>query len=388
MKKVFTNAKVLTPLVEIENGMVVVGEDGKIEAVGAKGGAIPAGAEVIDAGGRMIIPGLIDIHHHGGNGVLFELGADHETMTRLTRWVASTGVTGFLRSIAAPTAEAFIQLIADHVREIESGSEGAAVLGLHLEGPSLCLEKKGAFNPSWIRNPDPDEARRSLAAGKGWIRQVTIAPELPHADEVAAIYRKAGVTVALGHSNTNYEIASRALAGNFNHVTHTFNAQSNFSHRAPGVMGAVLASDNVTAELISDTIHVHPGAMKALIHGLGPERVAIITDAAGAAGMADGEYEMVGQHVIVKNGSVRLPDGTLAGSMATMNACVRNVNQVVGIPLLDAVRMASLTPAKAIGLAGSKGSLEVGKDADLAIVDGDLNVYLTLVAGKIVYNRL
>lgn len=385
MNTIFFNGSVLTPYEAIDDGAVVVSDSGKIVYAGSAAGALNFEGERIDAGGRLIAPGLIDLHHHGGYGVLFERNADRELMARHAHWVAGSGVTGFLRSISADSADGLVRLIEDHVRDIELGSDGAAPLGLHLEGPCLNVDKKGAFNPTWLRLPSVEEARRYIEAGRGWVRQVTIAPELPGAEETAAVYRKAGVTVALGHTNTDFATASAALQKHFNHVTHTFNAQSNFSHRAPGVMGAVMASDSVTAELIADTIHVHPGAMKILFRCLGPERVTLITDATSAAGLSDGAYELLGQSVIVKNGSVRLANGTLAGSMATLNLCVRNMHRFAGVSLLDAVRMATLTPARAIGLDDRKGSLEAGKDADLIVMDEDVNVYLTMVAGKVVF---
>jgi len=217
---------------------------------------------------------------------------------------------------------------------------------------------------------------------------MTMAPELPHANEVARLFRQNGVVVALGHTNTDYETASKALKGDFVHVTHTFNAQSSFDHRAPAVFGAVMSSDNVTAELIADCVHVHPAAMKVLIRSLGTERVVLITDAMTGAGLKDGKYMLAGNEVTVKDGHATLANGTLAGSIATLNQCVRNVNQLVGFPLVDAVKMASLNPARAMGLGDRLGAIQPGKDASLTVIDEDVTVYLTMVKGKIVYNNL
>jgi len=217
---------------------------------------------------------------------------------------------------------------------------------------------------------------------------MTLAPELPHAAEVASHFRKAGVTTALGHSNTNYETASAALEGDFTHVTHTFNAQSNFSHRAPGVMGAVMASQKITGELIGDGVHVHPGAMKILFRCLGCERISLITDAIPGAGLADGEYNLIGQHVTVLNGKATLDDGTIAGSTAQLNQCVNNMQQWTEASLAEAVQMASLIPARVIGLEKEMGSLEVGKLANLIVIDEEVNVYLTMVRGNIVLNNI
>jgi N-acetylglucosamine-6-phosphate deacetylase len=381
--------RVFTPTEIIEPGSVVVSDEGRIAYVGPMENAPRADGLRIDMRGRIVCPGFIDVHVHGGNGITFggspRIAPD---LNEYSQWVACNGVTGFLCSIAAPDAEAHVQLVSAFAAALEDGGQGAEALGLHLEGPFINVEKKGAFNPAWIRAPDLDESRKVLEAGHGWIRQTTIAPEMPGAQEVAALFRSAGVVVAMGHTNTDYDTASAALRGRFTHVTHTFNAQRGFGHRAPGVFGAVMTSDRVTAELIADTVHVHPGAMKMLLRCLGTDRLVLITDAMAGAGLADGIYDLVGHTVTVKDGKATLADGTIAGSTATINQCVHNVNQKVGAPLLDAVKMASLNPARAMGFADRLGSLAVGKDASLTVIDEQVNVYLTMVKGQIVYSNL
>jgi N-acetylglucosamine-6-phosphate deacetylase len=382
-------ATVFTPTEVIKRGAVVISDDGRIAYVGPMENAPRTDGLRLDLRGRIVVPGFIDVHVHGGNGITFgesdQIAGD---LAAYSKWVASAGVTGFLCSISAPQAEALVRMVRAYADALDAGTPGAEALGLHLEGPFLSKEKKGAFNPAWLRQPAMEEAEAVLQAGRGWIRQMTLAPELPGAQEVAALFRAAGVVVSMGHTNADYELASAALRGNFTHVTHTFNAQRGFQHREPGVFGAILASDEVTAELIADTVHVHPGAMKMLIRCLGADRVVLITDAMAGAGLPDGTYELVGHTVIVKEGRATLPDGTLAGSTATLNQCVRNVHQTVGVPLLEAVKMASLNPARAMGFADRLGSIAVGKDASLAVIDEQANVYLTLVKGRIVYSRL
>ncbi|MGC8786590.1 MAG: N-acetylglucosamine-6-phosphate deacetylase [Anaerolineae bacterium] len=390
MAMILYYATVITPTDVIERGAVVISDDGRIAYVGPMEKAPYTDGLHLDMRGRMVVPGFIDVHVHGGNGITFEVpGSIAEDLSAYSKWVASTGVTGFLCSISAPTAESLVQLVHAYADALDAGTmPGAEVLGLHLEGPFLSKEKKGAFNPAWLRQPAMEEAEAVLQAGRGWIRQMTLAPELPGAQEVAARFREAGVVVSMGHTNADYELASAALRGNFTHVTHTFNAQRGFQHREPGVFGAVLTSDEVTAELIADTIHVHPGAMKVLIRCLGTDRVVLITDAIAGAGLPDGTYELVGYKVSVKEGRATLPDGTLAGSTAMLNQCVRNVHQKVGVPLPEAVKMASLNPARAMGFADRLGSIAVGKDASLAVIDEQANVYLTLVKGRIVYSQM
>jgi N-acetylglucosamine-6-phosphate deacetylase len=382
-------ATVFTPEAILTDSAVIISDDGHIEYVGPMESAPRTEGLTLDLRGRMVIPGLIDVHVHGGFGVGFGNPDTLESdLATYSQRVVENGVTGFLTSIATPDAPSLINVIKAYARLFKKDFGGAVPLGIHLEGPFLSREKKGAFHPEWLRDPDLEQARAFLEAGDGWIRQMTLAPELPHADEVAALFRQQGVVVAAGHTNADYETAQRALRSNFTHVTHTFNAQRGFHHRQPGVFGAVLTSDEVTAELIADTIHVHPGAMKTLYRCLGDDRIVLITDAILGAGLPDGVYESVEFMVTIKDGVVTLEDGTLAGSSARLNHCVRNMHQTVGVPLHQAVKMASLNPARAMGFAGQIGSIAPGKEANLAVIDDEVNVYLTLVKGQIIYNRL
>jgi N-acetylglucosamine-6-phosphate deacetylase len=390
MSTVFQRATVYTPLEVLEGAAVVVSDEGRITYVGPMERAPSTEGRQIDLGGRILAPGFMDIHVHGGNGITFDVEGDIPGfLEAYSEWIATAGVTGHLCSIAAPNAEALEQGIRHYVHALEAGPRGGAeTLGLHLEGPFLSREKKGAFNPAWLRSLSMEEAEAYLQAGEGWIRQMTLAPELPEAADVARRFRQAGVVVALGHTNTDYEAASTALRGDWTHVTHTFNAQRGFEHRAPGVFGAVLTSDKVTAELIADTIHVHPGAMKVVVRCLGVDRIVLITDAMAGAGLQDGEYDLVGHRVTVRSGRATLSDGTLAGSTAKLNQCVRNMHQQVGLPLAQAVQMATLNPAQAMGFADRLGSIAVGKDASLTVIDENVAVYLTMVKGTVVYEDL
>ncbi len=381
-------ARILTPNHVIEHGAVIVSDDGRIAFVGAMSDAPRADGLRLDVRGRTVVPGFLDVHVHGGNGITFgEPGRIASDLRAYSEWVVGGGVTGFLCSVAAPDPEGLAAIVGESAAALDAGAPGAEPLGLHLEGPFLNPQKKGAFNPAWLRAPSLEEVDAVLQAGRGWVRQMTVAPELPGALEVAAHLRSEGVVVAMGHTDADYATAAKALRGNFTHVTHTFNAQRSFGHREPGVMGAVLASDDVTAELIADSVHVHPGAMKVLIRSVGTDRVVLITDAMAGAGLAQGEYDLVGYKVTVKDGRATLADGTLAGSIATLNECVRNMHEQVGVPLAEAVKMASLNPAQAMGFAGRLGSISEGKDASLIIMDEHAHVYLTMVRGKIVYKR-
>lgn len=387
MSITFHSGKVMTPARVYEDGALVLSDRGIVEYIGRSDERPDVQGARIDLNGKIICPGFIDIHQHGGFGVSFER-MDPGGLRAHSKWLAEHGVVGYLRSIAAPDDKALIEMIESHAEDMEDVFPGAKPLGLHLEGPYLSLEKKGAFSPSFLRTPDLHEAQAFYRAGGGWIKQITIAPELPEADAVAGYFAGQGVVVALGHSNLDFEGAASALRSNFTHVTHAFNAMSSFSHRAPGVTGAVLVSEGATAELIADGIHVHPVAMKLLARCLGVERVVLISDAISAAGLSDGQYELVGQNVTVKGNEARLADGTLAGSMAVLDECVRNMNRLAGIPLDQAVRMASQNPANIIEGGPGWGEIRTGITANLVVIDEQVNVYLTVVDGQIVFSRL
>lgn len=380
------NANVITPHKKYKQYAIQVSEQGMITYLGPMQDVPPAEGETLDVAGRIIIPGLIDIHVHGGHGITFgQLETLEEDLNAYSEWVVEQGVTGFLTSITAPTAEEIRDLIQAYVPLFEKGTSGAEPLGIHLEGPFMNIEKKGAQNPAWIRDPSPEEAEMYAEAGQGWIRQMTMAPELPHAKEVAALFRKAGIVLSIGHSTADYETAVDALKGDWSHITHTYNAQTGLHHRAPGIVGATLVSEKATAELIADEVHVHPGAMKVLTRCLGTDRVVLVTDAMTGAGLPDGDYELLGFKITVEDGKATQEDGTIAGSVTVLNRCVENVYKDVGVSLAEAVKMASLNPARVLGLSNLLGSIGVGKDASLTVIDEDVNVYLTMVKGDIVY---
>jgi N-acetylglucosamine-6-phosphate deacetylase len=380
----------ITPREVTRSAMVVVSDDGRIVYIGPGSGAPRLDGDRLRLPGHIVTPGFIDIHTHGGSGITF--GQDDDLLGALrvySSWAATTGVTGFLCSVAAPDAASLRVLVQSYAEAFSHECfAGAQPLGLHLEGPYLNPEKKGAFNPAWLRRPLIEEVQELVELGQGWIRQMTLAPELAQATETAAVLQSLGVVPALGHSNTDYATAAAALTGAFTHVTHTFNAQRGFHHREPGVLGAVLSSDGVTAELIADTVHVHPGAMKVMMRCLGSDRVVLITDAMAAAGLGDGQYELVGKDVFVNNGVARQTDGTVAGSTATLSQCIRNMVRTVGVSLKDAVTMATLNPARVLDLDDHHGILASGRNATLAVMDQDLNVVMTLVNGQIVHSTL
>ncbi len=381
--------RIITPNESLEHSCVLVNENGIIDYVGGKEDVPNNNFDKLIVPDLWLSPGLIDIHNHGGNGISLGEGEDPaEDLRSHSKWLTESGVTGFLASISAPSKEKTIEIIEKVIPVFEEQVQGARPLGLHLEGMFISHEKIGAFVPEWLRLPDIEEARECITHAKGWIKQVTMAPELPNAMEVAHEFKNAGATIAMGHSNCDHELAERAFSGDFSHVTHMFNALSAFNHRAPGAVGAILTSENVTAELIGDGFHIHPIGMKLLLKCLGKDRIVLITDAIKGAGLPDGTYEEFGLRIYVKDGKATTSEGGLAGSVAFLNKCVKNMHELAGASVQDAICMATQNPAKVIGYGNKIGSISVGKEADMILFDESFNVKLTMVGGEILFNDL
>jgi N-acetylglucosamine-6-phosphate deacetylase len=362
--------------------IVVDGDGGWIEAVGPE--VTPVGA-VVDAHDALVVPGFIDVHTHGGGGFALHTESPEEIVA-YARWAPSTGTTAFLINvIGVPGGLPEPQLLAA-VDAIERCSEGAEPVGIHLEGPYINPARRGAHHLSWLRRPDPAEMERMLELSRGWLRLATLAPELPGADLLIRQLVDAGVTVSIGHTDATYEQARRAIALGIRHATHCFNAMPPLLHRAPGPLGAIVEADEVTGELVGDCIHVLPPAMRVLIRALGPNRTVVVTDAQPAAGLPEGAtFSFGGLTARVAGGVARLSDGTIAGSVVTMDQALRNLVQQVGVALEDAVAMLTANPARVAGVAARKGRLRAGCDADLVILDQGLRVQATICRGHVAF---
>lgn len=334
--------------------------------------------ERIDAKGNYILPGFIDVHIHGAGGKDVMDGS-MEALETISETIALKGVTGFLATTMTMDKYNIIKAF-DNVRVgIEKGMPRAKILGIHMEGPFISKEKMGAQNPKYIMKPDYDLVKDYLDI----IKIITLAPE---EDEnckfIQEIKTNSDVVLSIGHTNASYEEAMEAIDKGITHATHTFNAMTSLNHRAPGVVGAVVNRD-ITCELIADCIHVCPGAFNLLIKGKGSEKVILITDSMRAGCMKDGIYELGGQEVKVKNGVARLKDSdSLAGSVLTLNIALKNIMENTNLDFPQAVKMLSLNPAKLLGLYDNKGSIKIGKDADIVIMDDEYNVYKTIIEGK------
>jgi N-acetylglucosamine-6-phosphate deacetylase len=326
----------------------------------------------------LICPGFIDLQINGAFGI--NVGPEPEPLEALVRELPKTGTTSFLpTAVSWPTElyDSFLEAL-----EEASQSPGASILGAHVEGPFLATTRKGAHDPANLRPVDLRLTKKLVSSGM--VRMMTLAPELPGAEEAIRLLSDGGVVASAGHTDANYEKMLRAMDAGLSMGTHLYNAMAPFAHRAPGAVGALLAEDRVRASIIVDGVHVHEGALRLAYRQKGSEGLALVTDAMEAAGMPPGEYELSGRKVRLENGEVRLPDGTLAGSALTMDRAVRNAVELLDIPVWDAVRMATETPAEILGLPG-KGRIAPGADADLVVLNPDGSVQRTIVAGTTVY---
>jgi len=331
-----------------------------------------------------IAPGFIDLHVHGGGGGDF-MDGDPEAVLAITRTHAAHGTTGLLATtLTAPEAD----LIRAFRAVKMAPKDGARVLGFHVEGPFINEKMKGAQDQRYVRPASIAEIDRWLAEGEGDDRwHVTLAPEIDGALTAIRHLAKRGAVVSAGHTECTYAQLREAVEGGLSHVTHLYNAMRGLHHREPGTVGGALTLPGVTVELIADAVHVHPASMAVAVAARGADSTMLITDAMRATGLGDGQYRLGELVATVKNGAARLTDGTLAGSVLTMEVAVRNMVQLVGIDLPTAVAMASLHPARRHRLDGQKGSIAPGKDADILLLDASLNVLTTIVEGKIVFDR-
>jgi len=380
--------RLLTPQEEIKNALVFI-EDGHISAVSSRNQQeIPKSATIVDLGDATLAPGFVDIHMHGGAG-LDVMRASLAELPHLNRFLTTHGVTGYFpTTVAAPLDQTCVALerLADAIeaaQDSHTGSGGGAQaqpLGIHLEGPFLSHQRRGVHPPEYLVEPTTQVFDHLWQAARGHVRIMTIAPELPGALEVIAEAARRNVLVSIGHSDAALELARAGVKAGARHATHTFNAMRPLDHRDPGILAEVLTNQQLTADIIVDGIHVAPEVVQLFLHAKGIDHAVLITDATAAAGMPDGTYQLGPIQVEVKNGRCTM-DGKLAGSVLTMDRAVRNVTRFSGWSLRDAVRAATLNPARAMGLA-QLGQLVPGAEANVVVLSPDGEVRKTMVRGR------
>jgi N-acetylglucosamine-6-phosphate deacetylase len=374
-----TNGRLLTPEREYDSGGVLF-EGSRILAAGPSSAlSPPEGTQVLDAGGGLILPGLIDLHIHGAHGH-DSAGPDLEHVIRA---LPSHGITSFLPTTYVSPRERLLENVTAMCEILERPPAGSQALGIHMEGPWFSPDQAGMGRPDLFYPITEDDVREFQNAAGGRVRMVTFAPEIGQAMDVIPSLIEEGIIPSMGHTDADYETISRAVALGLNHAAHTYNAMRGLHHRRPGALGAVLDHDEITAELIADGHHVHPAAMRILVRAKGVERVCLVSDAAPAAGSPPGTYSWEGYELHVQGGSSRLADGTLAGSVTFINQMLRVLVETVGFSMWEACHMAAQVPAEVLGI--RKGRLTAGYDADVVVLGADYEPTLTIIRGKIVY---
>lgn len=342
--------------------------------------------EVVDLADWSLAPGYIDLHTHGFCGYDVSTGLQ-EDVEEMACELPCTGVTSFFPTIATLDRSETLQQVQRVANAAENHKHplAAAILGLRLEGPFINRAKKGAQYEPGIRPPDPAELEDLVAAAHGWVRIIDYAPEEDKDGHFLATVVRLGLLPCIGHTAATYEQVIRAIDGGVRHSTHLFNAMSPLEHRSPGVPGALLTDSRATIEIIADGIHMHPAITKLILAARGFRAVALITDAVSPAGLPEGTYEFVGREVIVRDGAVRLNDGSLSGSILTLDRAVRNIVSFTGISWSEAIAMATQVPARIAGMDLRKGRIAPGADADLLALDSRGCVRRTWVRGLLAY---
>lgn len=375
----------------IINGQVYIGRQFEAKTLKVKQGKlqvleadapVPDGAEVVDVSGKRVTPGFIDVHTHGAVGVDVN-GASADDLEKISRFFAGNGTTSWLCSILTDTVEQTEWCI-DQFKAFRTGGQPAAeLLGIHLEGPFLAAEYKGAMPEHLLKTGDPDLLRAYQKRAEGNIRYLTVSPEVEGVVDMISAAKDLGIVTAIGHSGADYETSMEAIRRGAAAATHTFNAMGLLHQHRPAIMGAVLESD-VYCEMICDGRHLHPGVVRLLIKTKGLDKVVAITDSIMAAGLPDGSYHLGVNEVVVEDGDAKLAStGVRAGSTLTQDTALRNLIAFTGRPVEELMPALAENPARLIGVFDRKGSIADGKDADLVVLDGEDMVDMVFTRGRL-----
>jgi N-acetylglucosamine-6-phosphate deacetylase len=386
MKKTSLCGNVVLPDGVLMGGTVVI-EGEKIAAVySGKEKFINKDVIFHDYRSHFISPGLVDLHLHGALGKDV-MDGDIESLKAIARHQARCGVTGFLATTMAGSIAKTLKAlhVVQKARSLPLPSE---ILGVHLEGPFLSLEKKGAQDPEFIREINKEDLQRLIKATEGLKTLITIAPEVGNNKSFIPTLKDNGFVVSIGHSDATYEQTLKSIELGASHATHFFNAWREFRAREPGNIGAVFDSEDVTAEVIADGIHLHPAILRLVVSRKGPDKVCLVTDSIKATGLGDGEYLMGNLEIVVHDNESRLKKtGELAGSVLKLNQAVKNIIAWIGVSVSQGVKMASLNPARVLGLQDQIGSIQEGKLANLVVFDKEFNIVETILRGRTVYKK-
>ena len=378
-----TAGRVMTPDRVILDGVVLV-EGPKILEVGSRRAVRFSRDEfqVVGHSQQLLAPGFIDVHTHGAMGRDVMEGTD-EALEVISRFLAAHGTTSFLATTVTASPIATLQAVEALGSQVDRPLPGARMLGLHLEGPFINPEKRGAHTAKYIRRPSTLIFDQLLACSSHQIKLITVAPEVEGSLELIRFARAKGVIVSLGHSNATLEETMAAIALGAGNATHTFNAMRPFSHRDPGILGAVLTAPEIWAELIADGVHVSPAAINLCIQCKSAQRILLISDAVSATGMPEGQYRLSDIEITLSGGICRTREGQLAGSTLTQDQALRNMVRWSHLPLEAVLGMLTRNPAQSLGIAESKGTLAEGRDADMVLLDRNLRINTTIIQGEV-----
>jgi len=384
-QKIILGNKIITPCKIIKKGIIVI-NNGVIEYVGEEEKGDLASYNNVYKG-EWIVPGFIDIHCHGGNGY-DAMDSTYKALKEISKFKAKNGCTGFLATTVTSSIKDTVKAL-NNIREYikQSPEGGAKILGVHLEGPFINAKQKGAQREDLIIPLSVEVMEKFIKESGGLIKIVTYAPELDIDFKFTSFLNDNRIIPSVGHSFADYETIISAIRFGLKSSSHIFNQMKGIHHREPGTVGAILTEENLFAEIIADCVHVHPVIVNLLVKAKGVDKIILITDAMRAAGLRDGTYDLGGLKVVVKNSEAHLESGNLAGSTLTMNRAVKNMIEKVGINIKESVRMASLNPARLLGLDKDRGSLTPGKRADIAVLDDNFQVICTIKKGKVIYSK-
>src|ERR1700685_3077519 len=379
-------SRIFTPQEQLTDSVILT-EDGRIIAIGHRDEVkIPAGAIDYIAGGMLVAPGFVDVHIHGAGGHDV-MEATPAALDCITSTVARYGTTSILATpVTAPSdetcrsLEGIAQYVRNHEKTEENTRAAAEIVGVHLEGPFINKLRRGVHPPDSIALPSIEMLEQFRAAADGLVKIVTVAPEIPGALQLIARAVSEGLVVAVGHTDADYDQARAAFKAGARHAVHVYNAMRPFTHRDPGVISAIMTDTDITAEIIADGVHVAAPAIQVLLGTKGFDTVLLGSDGTAATGMPDGNFRLGNFEVTVKDGVCRNSEGKLDGSTLTLDRALRYIVSL-GVPLIDALRMATILPARRLGLAGKKGIIAVGADADLVVLTPDLRVAGVMTRG-------
>lgn len=383
MKKALKGNVILPDRILI-NGVVLI-EGKKISGIySQKDKFRDKAADLFDYGDNFISPGLIDMHIHGALGKDV-MDCEIESLKKIAIHLAKYGATGFLGTTASSSLHSLFETV-ETIKRAAKSHLPSELLGIHVEGPFLNIKRKGAQDPSFIRRMNKEEIQSLIRAVKGMKTVISMAPEVDDNMSYIKTLKESGIIVAIGHSDATYQQAIESFKKGITHATHLFNAMSGYHHRKPGVAGAVFDFPEVSAEVIADGIHLHPSALRLVFCRKEKGKICLITDSIKAAGMGDGIFSMGNLKIVVKENKARLvKSNVLAGSVLTLNRAVRNIIDWIGVPVNQAINMASLNPARVLGLDNKIGSIQRGKYANIAIFDREFNIVETILRGKFVF---